>query len=185
MEVKGSAIVVLPKFIKSRFGKKRFRLWLDALSEEAKEVYSRKILLTSWFALNTIFIEPTREMCKKFFNGDLEGSRELGRFSAEYALGGIYKAYIRTANPQSLTKRASQIFSTYYRPSSMETGVLKGKEVLLKITEFPEMDIIVENRILGWIEKALEICAYKNINLKVVKSLASGESATEIEITWS
>ena len=184
MEVKGSAVVILPKFIKSSFGTKNFNLWLDSLSEEAKEVYKSKVLITSWFPLKTIFTEPTRKMCDLFYKKDIMGAWEVGRFSAEYALKGFYKAYVKVATPQALTKRASQIFSTYYRPSSMKIDDISEKRTILKITEFPEMDIIVEMRILGWIEKILEICGCRNISLNVVKSLCHGDSVSEIELTW-
>jgi hypothetical protein len=185
MEVKGSAIIVLPKFIKSNFGTKNFNIWLESLSEEAKKVYKSKILISSWFPLKTVFIEPTRRMCDMFYKKNPKGAWEVGRFSAEYALKEFYKAYVRVATPQSLTKRASQIFSTYYKPSSMRVVEISEKKILLKITEFPEMDEIVENRILGWVEKALEICDCKNLKLDVVKSLIHGDPASEIEITWS
>ncbi len=185
MEVKGSAIVVLPEFIKSNFGKKNFNIWLDSLPEEAHKVYRSKIMISSWFPLKTIFTEPTKKMCDMFYKQDLKGAREIGRFSAEYALQGFYKVFIRRATPQALTRRASQILSTYYKPCSMKAENISEKKGLLKITEFPEMDEIVENRILGWIEKTLEICRYKNINLNMVKSLTNGDTTSEIEITWN
>ncbi len=184
MEVKGSAIIVLPKFIESNFGIKNVKVWLESLSEEAKKVYKSKILISSWFPLKTIFSEPTRKMCDLFYKRDLMGAWEVGRFSAEYALKGFYKAYIKVATPQALTKRASQIFSTYYRPSSMRIDDISEKKTILKITEFSEMDEIVEMRILGWIEKILEICGCRNINLNVVKSLCRGDSVSEIEGSW-
>ena len=112
------------------------------------------------------------------------GAWEVGRFSAEYALRGFYRAYIKVATPQSLTKRASQIFGTYYRPSSIEVDNINEKKTILKITEFSEMDEIVEMRILGWIEKILELCGCRNIYLNVVKSLCRGDSVSEIEGTW-
>ncbi len=46
------------------------------------------------------------------------------------------------------------------------------------------MDIIVEMRILGWIEKTLEICEYRNVNFNVVKSLCRGDPVSEIDLTW-
>ena len=46
------------------------------------------------------------------------------------------------------------------------------------------MDEIVEMRILGWIEKILEICRCRNISLNVVKSLCQGDSVSEIEGSW-
>jgi hypothetical protein len=184
MEVKGSAVVVLPMFIKNNFGTKNLNLWFESLSEEARKVYKSKILITSWFPLKTVFTEPTRKMCDLFFKKSPRGAWEVGRFSAEYALKEFYKVFIRVATPRALTKRASQIFATYYRPSSMKTEDVSNNKTILKITKFSEMDIIVENRILGWIEKTLEICGYKNINLNVVKSLCRGDSASEFEITW-
>jgi hypothetical protein len=184
MEVKGSAIIVLPKFIESNFGIKNVNVWLESLSEEAKKVYKSKILISSWFPLKTIFSEPTGKMCDLFYKRDLMGAWEVGRFSAEYALKGVYKAYVKVATPQALTKRASQIFGSYYRPSSMKVDDAGEKRTILKITEFPEMDIIVEMRILGWIEKVLEICGCRNINLNVVKSLCHGDSMSKIEVSW-
>lgn len=184
MEVKGSAVIVLPKFIESNFGEKNLNVWLESLSEEAKEVYKSKILISSWYPLKTTFAEPTRKMCDLFYNRDLMGAWEVGRFSAEYALRKFYKAYMKVATVQSLTKRASQIFATYYRPSSTEVVNINENKTILKITEFSEMDEIVEMRILGWIEKILELCGCRNICLNVVKSLCRGNSASEIEVTW-
>ncbi len=112
MEVKGSAVVVLPKFIKSNLGIKNLNIWLESLSEEAKKEYKSKVLITSWFPLKTIFTEPTRKMCDLFYKKDPKGAWEVGLFSAEYALKDFYKAYGRVTTPGALTKRASQIFST-------------------------------------------------------------------------
>jgi hypothetical protein len=136
MEVKGSAIIVLPKFIESNFGAKNLNVWLNALPEEAKKVYKSKILISSWFPLKTTFTEPTRKMCDLFYNRDLMGAWEVGRFSAEFAIRGFYKTYIKVATPRSLTKRASHIFATYYRSSS------------IKIDDISEKNDIKNNRIL-------------------------------------
>jgi hypothetical protein len=184
MEMKGSAVVVLPKFIEKNFGTKNCNIWLESLSEEAREVYKSNILITSWFPLKKIFTKPTRKMCDLFYKKNLQGAWEVGRFSAEYSLNEFYKAFIRVATPRALAKRASQIFSTYYRPSSMKIDDISNNESILKITEFPEMELIVENRILGWIEKTLEICGYKSIDFNIVKSLCRGDPVSEIEISW-
>ena len=184
MEVKGSAVVILPKFIEKNFGVKNYSIWLDALSEEARRVYRSNVLITSWFPLKKIFTEPTRKMCDLFYKKNLRGAWEVGRFSAEYSLREFYKTFIRVATPRALAKRAEQIFSTYYRPSTMKIEDISNNESILKITEFSEMELIVENRNLGWIEKTLEICGYKNIAFNIVKSLCRGDPVSEIEITW-
>jgi len=184
MEVKGSAVVVLPKFIQKKFGKRSYNIWLESLSKEAREVYESKVLITSWFPLKKIFTEPTGKMCDLFYKKDLKGAWEVGRFSAEYALKEFYSALIKIATPRSLAKRASQIFSNYYRPSSIKIKDISINKSILQISKFPEMELIVENRILGWIEKTLEICGYKNVGFNIAESLCRGDPVSEIEISW-
>ncbi|MEO0293686.1 MAG: hypothetical protein ABIN61_05640 [candidate division WOR-3 bacterium] len=184
MEVKGSGIIVLYEFIKTNFGMKNLNLWLNSLPKEAKEVYSKRILVSSWYSLKEFFVEPTRKMCELFYNKDLKGAREVGRFSAEYGLKRFYSSFLRTNTPQALVKRASQIFSTYYRPCVVEAEEKGEKKILVRIKEFPEMDEIVENRILGWIERAIEIWRGKNVQIKIIKSLVLGDSFSEFEISW-
>jgi hypothetical protein len=184
MEVKGSAVVVLPKFIEKNFGTKNCNIWLESLSEEARRVYESNVLITSWFPLREVFVEPTVKMCDLFYKKNLRGAWEVGRFSAEYSLKEFYKAFIRVSTPRALANRASQIFYTYYRPSSMKMDYISNNELVLKINEFSEMEVVVENRILGWIERTLEICGYKNIDFNIVKSLCRGDPVSEIAISW-
>ena len=56
--------------------------------------------------------------------------------------------------------------------------------VILDISNFPQYHILVEKRIIGWIEKALEITGCKNIKTNIIKSLCSDDNSTELFITW-
>ena len=187
MKVKGSAVVTLPLFIKEKFGENEFKKWLNSLSPDTKKEFEKNILINKWYPLKETLSDPTEKLCDLFFDGDSKGAWEIGRFSADYALKGIYKLFIRVASPYTLAKKASHILPTYYDPSDIETEIKDKSEnkIILRITKFPEMTKAVENRILGWIERALEICGCKNIKFKETKSLLKGDNMTELSVTWN
>jgi hypothetical protein len=45
--------------------------------------------------------------------------------------------------------------------------------------------MIIEKRIGGWIEKALEITRCEDINIEISQSMAKGDPVTEYRISWS
>ncbi len=119
------------------------------------------------------------------FNSAEDGAWELGRYSADTALHGIYKVFVRVLNPAFLIQRAGRILSTFYHPSKIEVIEASGKSVILYITEFGSPHVIIEKRIGGWIEKALEITGCKDIEIDIPRSMAKGDPVTEYRISWS
>ncbi|MCK5469337.1 MAG: hypothetical protein KAI99_12525, partial [Cyclobacteriaceae bacterium] len=105
-------------------------------------------------------------------------------YSAEVGLKGIYKVFILIATPQFIMKRAGKILSSFYDPSVLILGDERPKGVDVHITEFSDPSEIAENRIAGWIEKALEICGEKNISVDITKSLTKGDDKTVLVVDW-
>ncbi len=54
----------------------------------------------------------------------------------------------------------------------------------MHITKFSEPSNLIENRIAGWMEKALEISGCKNVRIQITQSLARGGPLMEIIATW-
>lgn len=184
MEVKGEALISIPIFILKKIGRKGYNQWLTSISAEARKVYSSPIHKSDWFPLQEIMVEPTVKACELFFNNSKRGAWECGRYSAEYGLKGIYKVLVKLASPQILIKKAGPILASYYKPSSLE-AVESGKNyVVVRITEFPEMNKIIEYRIAGWMERATEICGCTNVTVKITYSLTENDPFTEFKIYW-
>ncbi len=183
MEIKGSAVRSIPDFIRETQPEK-YAAWLEALPETSKHYFKDIILSSNWYPLRETAVIPTEVMGKLLFNDPVRGAWLCGRFSAEKALTGIYKFFIRTASPFFIVDRAGKLFSTFYQPSAMEV-VEKGSDyVILHITEFSEPDVLIENRIAGWIEKAMEIHGFGYVKVEITKSLVTGDSVTEMRVKW-
>lgn len=185
MEAKGTAALALMAFVKSKFGEQRFNEWLAALSPQAKAVYSAPVLSSSWFPIKEILSEPTKVICDMFYGGQVTGAFECGKFSADHALKGIYRMFVQLGSPQFIIDRATVVLPTYYRPSKLEITGKSKNGVVLRITEFPESDKYIENRIAGWVEGALVICGCKNLQVKITASKAAGQPYTEISSSWA
>ena len=55
-----------------------------------------------------------------FFSDEKEAGLELGRYSAEISLKGIYKIFLKISSPNFVLARASNVFNTYYNPGIVE-----------------------------------------------------------------
>jgi hypothetical protein len=184
MEVKGTAIVVIPAYVKQAFKETGYAQWLQALSPEAREVHSNPVIVSNWYDYQKYLVAPTVKICDLFFHGDLRGAYALGRFSADFALHGIFKLFVKWGSPDFILKRAGIILPAYYRPSKIVVPVIEKGHALIQITEFPDLHAVVEQRIAGWISRAMEISGVKKLNVAITASLLKREPCTEFTLTW-
>ena len=184
MKVKGIAIATIPLFIQERFGEGGFNRWINALTPEARKVYQASVLASVWYPLRESLIEPLRKMCDLFYAGDLKGAHEAGRFSADYSLKGIYKIFVKLGSPESMVRRAGSILPMYYTPSEMKVVESRKGQGIVQIIKFQDMDQVLESRIAGWMERALEVSGGKHLNIKITRSLTNGDSVSEFLATW-
>ncbi len=185
MEIKGSAVKSIVDFIKKNHPDS-YQEWLNTLPEESRKIFMEPVLPSKWYPINESAVIPTRHLAELFFDNDVKkGAWESGRYSAEMALTGIYKFFIMAASPFFIISKASKILSTYYQPSEIVV-VEKGENwVLVDITRFEEPSVIIECRICGWIERALEISGAKNVKVNVRKTMTKGDDVTQLYMSWN
>lgn len=185
MEVKGTAVKSIKEFVETRF-KADYQKWLKAMPEESQAIINGGIFANNWYPMKAAAVEPTKALGKVFYNNDIkQAAWESGRYSAEVGLKGVYKIFVMIAKPQYIMQRASRVFTSYYSPSDLSVVESHEKGLTLHITKFPEPEQIVEYRIAGWCEKALEFTNCKNVRAKITKSLTNGDKVTEIVMSWS
>ena len=183
MEVKGTAVLAIKEYVKNNFPTE-FKNWVDSLNPASKDIFAGSIDSTKWYGVKEGALEPTLKMSNLFFNGDaLKGAWESGRYSAQKALTGIYKIFVKASSPSYIIQRASRVFSTYYQPCEMKVLNSTSNGCLVEISNMDNCYDVIDNRIAGWIEKALEISGAKEIKVKL--TLKPGDDTVrEIIISW-
>lgn len=185
MEAKGTTVATLGKFVRTRYGDEAHRTWLEGLSPAARAIHSGAVMPSLWYPMAAGLIEPTERICRLHFDEDIRGAWECGRFSAEDGLRGVYRIFIAVGTPAFIIKKASNLWPQLYRPSSIRIASEGPKSVTFHVTEFPEAHRVIDARICGWMERALEISGCKGGNIQVPRSLARGDSLTEFIVGWS
>ncbi|MBN1951571.1 MAG: hypothetical protein JW801_10230 [Bacteroidales bacterium] len=184
IEIKGTAVTAIRDHVKANFPEK-YSEWIETLPEASKDIFSGVIDSSRWYPLQEGGIIPTRKTADLFFRSNYEkGAWEGGRYSAEKGLTGIYKIFVKASSPAYIIQRATRVFSTYYQPCKMEVIDKKENAVSLKISDMPQSDVVIEHRIAGWMERALEISGAKQVRIEFPKSIVKGDEVTVFSISW-
>jgi len=182
MNIKGTAIESVREFVKVKYNS-RLNEWIDSLPAESKKII-KESYPTKWYPINEAITEPTKKICELFYNGDIRGAWESGRFSADHALKGVYKLFVIFGNPVAAMEKAVVALPTYYQGSELKAVKLDEKKYALQMMKLPESNKYIEHRIGGWTERALEICGAKGVSLKITKQLSKGDAFTEYIAEW-
>lgn len=184
MEAKGTLIEAIVLFVKTKYGEDGFKKLLDSLPPESRKHFEGIVLVSKWYPFREAVEAPTLKICDLFYGGRMEGAKEMGKFSAEHALRGIYKLFVKLGSPEFIIGKASTIFAGYYQPCAMEI-INKGDHTnTLRITQFDQPSKVVEQRIVGWMLKGLEISGSKSPTVTIAQSLTDGAPFSDFVITW-
>jgi hypothetical protein len=185
MEAKGTTVSTTPQFVREKYGEQGVARFIAALSPHARVILGSPIMASRWYPLEYGVVEPTRTVCNLFFAGDPKGARELGRFSADQTLRGIYKVFVKLHDPMWTVKRSDAVFAAYYRPGTCELLEETERSATIRYVDFPEQSGLVEQRIAGWDERGLEICGASSFSVEIVRSISRGDREIEIALRWS
>ena len=183
MEIKGAAVKSITDFVKEKHASE-FASWMKELPLESQQILS-DIRSNNWYPIEEAAIAPTKLTGKIFFNNDIsKAAWELGRYSAEVALKGIYKVYVKLSSATHIISRGSRIIEAFYMPSKLEVVDKRSNSIKIVFLEFDSKSEVIENRVGGWCEKALEISGCKDVKIKITSSLTKGDANTTIECNW-
>lgn len=184
MQVKGTSLIATEKFIKHRFGSEGFERFLQALPQPSKELFSSTVLSPNWYHIEDAFYRPMETVCRLFYEGKARGARDMGRFSALDSLKGVYKVFARIASVDFVLKKTANIFVTYYRPGMMEVAERGDRRIILRMSGIGLPHVLLEERICGYLEGALEVCGESEGRVMVAKSMASGDECTDFVVRY-
>jgi len=91
---------------------------------------------------------------------------------------------VKLRSPLVLIKKAQSILPAYYRPCEIDIPEHSKEHVIVHIKKFPNMTKVIEYRIAGWMERAIEITGCKHVTVNITKALSDYDKYTEYVIHW-
>lgn len=184
MKIKGTSVKSITDFILKKFPE-QYKEWINALPEGSKKIFTDLIRVNEWYPIMEGLTIPLHTTAEILYNNDRKKAAwEMGRFSAESVLTGIYKIYVKLGSPSHIIERAGRIMSAIFEPSDLKVTKNSSTSLTVHILLFPEPDESIDYNIAGWMERALEISGCKEIKINISKSLAKNDNLTEFNISW-
>ncbi len=185
MQIRGSSVKSTMDFVQKRFSGE-FEKWLASLPVRSRELFSQPIMVSEWYSAQDGMIIPTKVIAEHFYYGKVEkASYEIGRFSAEEGLTGLYKIFVKISRPSFVLSRSARIFSTYYSGVTFEVIESDSNQAVFEIIGLRSEEVLLLDRTIGWIDKALEIIGTKSVENKYSIIERDGERVkARIKTIW-
>ena len=184
MQIKGTAVKVTSEFVKKRYTE-HYETWLNSMPVESQNIFSKPVFATSWYPLSDAVIVPSQKVGEMFFPNIQDACWEIGRYSADIALNGIYKIFLKVSSPNFILGRATSVFNTYYNPGNIEIIEKESNNATLKIKNFKVNEKLIMYRIAGWLERTIEITKKDNIKVELDFKEDGEDLISTIYITWT
>jgi len=163
--VRGNVLDIRLKYIEIKADAEQRNKILDSLSPEFKAEIKKGIKAQEWYAFE-YYIQFNRVIDRVLGKGDLQLIVDLGAFSAELALQGIYRFFYKLGSPEFLMKNTAYIWKNYFINGEITLESIEPYKarVVVENTEIPSHEHCLA--IVGWIKRALEICGGKEVAFK-------------------
>ncbi len=165
-EVKGTAVLSILGYVTSTYGEEGLERWRASLSPEARALAAGRLSATSWYP-GPLAMEMRRAIIDLFYVGDRSRIRELGMFSAQRGLTGVYKLAVKVGSPMWVVDRLSMVFTSYFRPGAVILPDRAPGSVVGTLEGFPDKSGIMEEVFAGFVQKALDISGARDVSVEV------------------
>ncbi len=184
MNIKGTAVKVTDEYVK-KFYPEKYEVWKETLPEDSKKIFQDIILSSNWYPIKPAFIEPTKVVANFFFASDYEKAAfEIGKYSAEVALKGIYKIFLKVASIPFIIKRTPTIYKTYYDKGNMIVEKTEDNYAILRLFDIDIEHEILFYRIGGWMAGVPPLVGRKFVDLKIDKEIKHNQITATFKFRW-
>jgi hypothetical protein len=182
-QVKGTAVRASMRFLQERFGPAGVGPVLEKLDPKHRAELGSGVLDSVWYPMS-LLLELMRAAVAVHGEGHPELIREMGRASAEYGVKGVYKVFFKVGSPQFIIGRASRVFSSYYDTGQIRVVESGPGRAVLDLAGFDAGAPEFCQRILGWMEKTVEMAGARNLEPAHSLCRHRGDEVCRFEGRW-
>lgn len=180
--VKGTAIRASVRFLQERFGPTGTGAVLDRLEAEDRDMVTSGLLDSVWYPM-PLLLRLMQAAVEIHGSSQPELPRQMGRASAESGVRGVYKVFFKVGSPQFIISRAARVFGSYYDEGEIRVVESRPGRAVLDLTGFEGSSEFCQ-RILGWMEKTMEMAGAKDLVPDHSQCRHRGDPVCRFEGTW-
>jgi hypothetical protein len=181
-KVKGTAVVASLRYVNERFGEEALKRILRFLPEGDRQLLEAGVLASSWYPM-TLFLGFMREAEQQLSAKEPGVIRNMGAASAEYGIKGVYKIFFKIGSPEFIIGRAARVFASYYDTGRIEVVETAPGRAVLDLVGFEGAPQFCQ-RILGWMERTVQMAGAKNLRSDHPHCVHRGDQACRFAGLW-
>jgi len=185
-KVKGVQARAIFVFLKNRFGEEAVNAAIEALPAHVRQLWPQTLLDSSWYSYD--ILKPIRGISRLLApaGGD-ELAIEMGKFIADYTLGGLYRSLLEK-NPQKQVEKFSWVHDFFYQDSQkIETATLGSTSCVVRYRYEqgvrPARSTCAST--LGFWTRAIELSGGANVNGEHPKCVIDAQDCCEFVLSWA
>lgn len=184
IKIKGAVLNDAIIAVKNNYGQQVYNQIIDQLDNTSKETYNNTILTSGWYPLEH-FLNFVEIDIKLTAAGNDQEIINRAENLIEKELKGIYKIFVKLGSPKFVFKRLSAVHQSYFKGVSAEIMMEEDKKVKIKYTGFKKNHRLIENSIIGFYRKALEISGAERVKTRILTSVTENKGYYLLEISWT
>lgn len=182
-KIKGTGYKSDTQFVKSKYGEDVFQAILASLSPEDRKVISGPILAHEWYPADAID-RFRRAVVQHFGDTQMKVMVDMGRFSADFGLSGIYRVFISLASPMTIIKKSNILWPKYFNTGSVVVTKQGDTTVNIKIMGWEDGSETICALLRGYYGRAIEISGGKDPEVVELSCVARGAPYCEWRVGW-
>lgn len=155
---------------------------IGALPEADQKLFGGSVQSGGWYPFDA------GERLDAAIAAELGGGDELfkqfGARSAEFNLGDTQKLFVEGQDPHGLLRSASAIYRLYYDTGSRTYHAQGAKKAILRTLQSKTYSTYDCLTVIGWHEKAIEMCGGRSPRVTHSKCRARGDDFCEYICEW-
>ena len=181
IQIKGTSVLDALEAARNREGEQRLARIVESLTPAFREVFESPILPTCYYSLDAFvaFLEAGFRL-----GGDDE--RVLIKRTevvAERQLTGLYHMFVKLGSPEFVVRRITTIHQTFFNGIGISVELRPG-DACLRYTGFRKQHRLMEYVLIGFYQKALQICGAREVRADMSVPMADGAEFCELHVTW-
>jgi uncharacterized protein (TIGR02265 family) len=181
-EIKGTVLQSRLLLLERRLGAAGRERVLGRLPPEDRRVLLGMVMPIAWYPF-TLNERLDQAIATELGQGP-HVFRALGAQSAEDNLGETHRVYMRSRDPHGLLKHTAQIYGLYYKTGYRTYEWVSPSKAVLRTFESKSFSASDCLTVLGWHERAIEMCGGGGPRVEEARCRARGGDRCEYVCEW-
>jgi hypothetical protein len=183
-QFKGTIFIATQMFATQEFGPQAVERILGELTKEDRELLAG-ISAVGWYPVEPILrFHHALERLHGNGSGKFEVCERLGEFSAEWAIKGILKIFVRFRSPQFLMEKNGTVWTRYHDTGRWEMDPEQPQRMSGKLKDFAVRDEAFCARLRGWVKGAVRMTGGRDPRVTEPRCRCRGDEYCEFAIEW-